>query len=314
MEHRRNTLRSTTVLLALSALLGLAACGKTAGNGHDGAAVPAQQAQDDAHRKADEKLSLYVQGYNGLAQEHSLVSNAHQYLQLDLASAGRDSTVYFPWANMDRPLQDLVEARAIESDAYRQLDDAADPLIASLQTLAQLHGEHENYYGTKAYRDDDLALARKLDPQIRAAFTDAMHRFEALNAALSEAERARNEQQLAELRALPDPLPYATRHVLMLSQDLLEASIAAVHADTGEAFAEADAVKPQLLEAIAALDREIEKKRASEKASYGTHGQILFNARSLLSNYSDLRSSGEPEKIGSMVNDYNAMIDSNNRL
>lgn len=297
-------------------LLGLTGCGK-----HDDdratAATPRADAGASAHTNAaaeaeNAKFNGYVQSYNRLADRYGLAYHADLSLRHKLDRLDPNSTLIFSY-NLDDGLKSLRDARAVESTAYPQLDRIADALVRDLQTLSELHKQHENYYATKAYRDDKFALAKQLDPQIRGAYTDALAQFEQLDTALNAAEQTRSERDLAALKALPNPLPYDTKHVLVLAKRLVDATAVAGAADEAGAFAKPDGVKSALYEAIQVLDQEIQKQKTPQDGLSG-HGMVLFNARQLLSDYSDLRSDGDARKFESMVSNYNQMVSQANQI
>lgn len=302
----------------LAALLALPGCGKR-GHGEGNAPAAAAQSADDASAAEDQaeqaKYNGYVQSYNRLADRFGLAYTAEPYLKRTLDKPGRDSLISF-YFNLDDALKSLSDARAIQSPAYPQLDQLADPLIKDLQTLSDLYKQHRTYYETKAYRDDGFALAKQLDPQIRGAFTDALSQFRKMDSALGEAEQARNERDLARLKALPNQLPYATKHVIVLSKQLVDAALAGADGGNQADFAKADAIKPELYQAVQAMDKEIEQHKTPQDGLSG-FGMVLFNARGLLSTYSDLRDARGAEKEHKMqllLRSYNEIVNQANQI
>ena len=301
----------------LATLLALPGCGKHApdSDAKDSSAPPTQsesEAKDAAAEQA--KYNGYVQSYNRLADQYGLFYSAKSYLSRTLEKARHDRLISF-YYNLDDALNTLREARQNPSPAYPELDRIAEPLIKDLQTLSDLYKQHRTYYETNAYRDDGFALAKQLDPQIRGAFTDAITQFKHMDTALTNAEQQRNEHDLARLKALPDQLPYATKHVIVLSKQLLDATLAGAQGDTPD-FAKADAIKPELYQAVQTMDKEIEQHKTAQN-KFSSFGMVLFNARGLLSTYSDVRETHGVEreqKLQLLQRSYNELVNQANQI
>jgi hypothetical protein len=311
----RPTSRHTALAaIMFTAVLGLAGCGKhdapSSNSGDD--AQPAASAESAAEQAADAKFNGYVNSYNQLTDRYGINYKAGGYLRQDVVHA-RDGTPLFFTFELDGELKALRDARAIPSEAYPDLDKIADAMVKDFQVLHDLSEAHSNYYRTQAFRDDKYALAKQLDPQIRDAYSDALQQFEQLGTALEQAEEARSEKDLATLKQLPNPLPYDTKHVIVLGKQLVNTITSAQSLKDQAAMIKADAAKTELYQATDALDKEI-KKQKSEHDSLSTHGMVLFQAQSLLSDYADLRRSGDERHIETMVRSYNEMVKYSNQI
>ena len=304
--------------VALAAVLGLAGCGKHADSdsnagSHQASASAVDNTQLAEQQASDTKFNAYVDAYNRLADRYGLSYHADNYLKQDVAHASKGDRVSFAF-EMKSPLEVLQQAHSLPSTALPEIDSAADALIKDLQTLQDLAKEHGSYYQGEGYREDNYALAKQLDTQIRGAYEDALSQFEKLDTGLEQAQQVRDEKALAELKQLPDQIHYDTKLVLMLGKRLIDTVASAESPKDAEAMAKADEVRTQLYQATVELDKEIKNRDNDGSLSSSSRVVVLQQAQSLLNNYGQMRDSGNARLFQLMVQSYNGMVSNANQI
>jgi hypothetical protein len=102
-----------------------------------------------------------------------------------------------------------------------ELEAAGEHLTASLETLAPLLEEANDYFSGKDYQRDAWAKGKELHPKLMAAF-EAFEKADAeMGAVLDAREDASLESQLAELSKSPDPTGYVLTNVIYTGKKLV---------------------------------------------------------------------------------------------
>ncbi|WP_081770189.1 DUF3829 domain-containing protein [Luteimonas huabeiensis] len=305
------------VILLLSA--GLAACGDKEAIGGQASATGQQQVEDTSAAAQSEgrKLAGYVAAFNELSNEYGLPYQAASYLRQDFSKATANSTLVFSVSNLDRPLENLKQARGIEGDGYQDLDAIADRLIADLDTLFAQHRELDVYYSSNAYKDDGVAKGKAADPTIRNAFESALAALDEFDAALEGHLDERRQAELEKLKGQGDKLPYYALLNIQLGQDLVGALVEQNASGEKMAFEATDDVAAQLQQAATDLKNEYlrQKETAGEGRAPAFAYEHLAGAMiDVLAYYRKLKQDGDADQIGGMVDAYNRGVASANEL
>ena len=100
--------------LALAAALSLSACGDSKGNAENPA--PKSVAQAAGNEATREKMSLYIDAFNALIDDHWGVSKYFgDYQKLDIPNASASANLHFPEniSHLERAIAKLKEGRAL---------------------------------------------------------------------------------------------------------------------------------------------------------------------------------------------------------
>lgn len=299
---KRRTAAGLAVLALLSAG-GLAACDP------GGEADKGSQATSPA---VNDKLSAYTAAFNtlvgGTPESYSgLTGFAESYLATDIASASPEDTISLelnpPF--LPRTLADLKKAREMRAgDDLAQVDQAADRLIAAIDTIIRVEGTLQGYYEGRVYRTDALARGKAADPELRKAYEDAMAAMTAMQNALSAVQRRANDARIAEL----ERDGHVAEASLMTAMSRADAMTSAVLAGDGPA---ADRAAGELQ---AALDDMREKKSRLKSQSDGAmYDSVLNMLTQALAQYRDV-GIDDPSAPDRIVPFYNNAVEFSGRM
>lgn len=294
--------------LALAAALSLSACGDSKGNAENPA--PKSVAQAAGNEATQEKMSLYIDAFNALIDEHWGVSKYFgDYQKLDIPNASATATLHFPEniSHLERAIAKLKEGRALNGgNQGKKADEAADKLIPQLEALLAQWQALDPYFESRAYRDDALAKAKAAHDAQTQAYQGSVAGIELLDVALSEYQRASNAAKLEVMRKGG----HAAEASLLDAMQKADLFTNAVMEDNK---AEADAQLPAMEAAIAKL-REEQAKMPADNSNKSYLSSIADNLSGMVGAYRDFKQSNSDGYREQAVDRYNSAIGNMNRV
>ena len=298
MRHRAAV---SLAVLAVMAGGGLVACKP----GSDGGLSAASPAQTD-------KVSAYTAVFNnligGTPQNYSgLTGPADSYLGADIASASPDDTIEVELnpAWLPGSLADLKKARSMRGgDDLAPVDQAADKLIASMETIMRVEKGLAGYYEGRVYKQDGLAKGKAADPELRTGYQDAMSAMEELERALTVVQRRANEARVAQLESRG----HVAEASLLKAMGRAEAMTSAIMAVDGPS---ADKAASEL--ELALTDMRDKKGRLKNKADEDGYDLVLDSLTDALAGYRD-NGVNDPNAAELVIPFYNNAVQFSSRM
>ena len=300
--------RSAIIAAACSALLAVAACGKSeqpAANGESTEVATAVAESPDAQQK----YGSYAEGFNELIGTFGVAYQYETYQKQNIASAQPSATINFP-ANitlLERGLAKIKEGRALNGgNSAAAADAAADKLIQNGEALVAKVKELAPYYETRGYREDALAKGKAAHADLVAAYEGTLAAIDELDTILTEQNRARNAKNIADLRKAGED------NAANLVEASSEAELLVSHALAGK-IAEADAVLPKLEAALTKL-RDSHAKMSDSDMSKMHYSMTTDALTSLVGSYRDFKQSPSDSNKDALLRNYNQSVEASNRV
>jgi hypothetical protein len=203
-------------------------------------------------------------------------------------------------------------------------------LVKSLEVLAPLLEEANDYYGGQQYKQDKMKHGQELHPKLMAAFDGFAAADDAMGDELGKLEDENLERQLKELAGKPDRVPYLITatiasgkklvHVVSGIDDIEKVDLAAL----GPALEAYEAVVVELVNYVKAHKVEFDVSQFATSAA----PQVAFQTRALIKHRQDkakwttgdkvLIDGGNPQMVeghpAAVVKAYNDVISASNSL
>lgn len=294
--------------LALAAALSLSACGDSKGNAENPA--PKSVAQAAGNEATQEKMSLYIDAFNALIDDPWGVTKYYgEYQKLDIPNASASATLHFPEniSHLERAIEKLKQGRALNGgNQGKKADETVDKLIPQLEALLAQWRTLDPYFESRAYREDNLAKAKGAHPALMQAYQGSVSGIEALDAALSEYQRASNAAKMEAMRKAG----YAAEASVL---DAMQKADFFTNAVMENNKAEADRLLPDLEASVAKL-REEQAKMPSDSRNRSTLNSIADNLSGMIGEYRDFKQTGADGYREQVVDSYNSAIGNMNRV
>lgn len=317
-------MRASVWMLVVAAGLTAAGCrgrehAQTSDSPSTAASAPGDRSSSDDRDSADEratrKLNSYVKGYNGLIGTFGLNDSFQQYLGQQIARKGVNDPVFLNAGWVKNSLDDLQKARAIPGGP-RELDAAADPLIATLNQLNTRVQGLAIYYQTRGQLQDNFARGKREDPLVIAGYRQGLGQLQPLSDAIDREQDRRDQAVLDARKADGDLVGYDAALALQKAKALMRLFHSDADLKNPALYARGDALVNQMQ---AALDDERVQKAKADQGHDTDHGlSDSMNAsaaealENLIGRYRDLKQAGTPMSYQMMIYAYNQAIRENN--
>ena len=323
MTLTSKTYRSALLGSLLATAVLLAACGKNdtdATGAGNNAATSGAAASGDAKpsgrvdQKDILKLNAYAEAYNKLIGTFGLPETYERYLKTNIPKRAATDSLSITDGWVEVALDKFKSGRALPSSDLKELDQSADALIGALDKLVVQLKALDIYYKSKVYKDDNLARGKSEDASLRANFEASTVAMKSFNTLLAQAQKKRDTQVLAELKASGDVLGYQTKLALGQGEELI--SLFETEADMKNAakYTQGDAL-------VAELEKTLTTQRELYAAAKGKtpspdsgHESVASNMASVIGAYRDLKQSKKTGNYNNMIKEYNRAIESANRI
>jgi hypothetical protein len=265
---------------------------------------------------AGAKLSAYTQAYNKLIGTFGLTETAKSYDEEQIARKSPSDSVSITDGWVDQGVAAMKKARAM-TGGNGELDQRADRLIAALDAVMARLAPLKIYYDAKSYKDDALARGKREDPQMRAEFAAALAALKSFDGTLTQERHARDDTELAQLKARGDLVAYNSKLALRQAEQLVDLFNTPGDLRDPAKFARGD-------ELVRALETALNDQRQAYTAAKakagagdapsGRYESLASYLTSLAGDYRDLKESHEADEVNDMVKEYNNAIEAANDI
>lgn len=128
-----------------------------------------------------------------------------QWVDEETGPTGRERHVYgvYTLSGSATPCREAVERAAGMQPPMPAAEGAATAYASAIETLIPLLQRADRYYERETYRDDDMAQAREMHPQLMGAFRAFADADRALRAQVEGVQDRAREERLARLASDP---------------------------------------------------------------------------------------------------------------
>ena len=313
--------RRAATAAALTALLGLAACGDKsvppapAADAGSKAPTSAKPSSDEAAQQ--KARNTYVRVYNLMIDDNrswAAIYKSYRALNVN-GKSHSESSFYGSPDTLAGQIKDLKAARTTGSgDAG--MDTAVDGVIAAGEKLLAVWEPMASYYKSKGFLEDKWAKAREADEGMTTGFTTLLARIGGLDVELERVQEARRLEQMAAMKANGNMMGYHTQASLGAAKQFVNALDKVEGLKNKEAVAQADTRATELQTSLEALSKAVSEAKAAApegKEPNSGYMNVHNNLQEAIGQWRVFKQSRSEMTWNNIISNYNRAIGTANR-